>query len=699
MRVTSLDPLFLPRSIAVIGESGREGGLVWSVVTRMVTSGYRGRVMPVVPGGEDVYGLQACDGVENLPKGVELAIMCLKLADLIPVLDELGRGGVKCVICLASGETETRADEFGLEQRVNALVRKWGMTLVGPKSLGLINTVQGVNASVCLPSVSPGNIAFFSQSDALTLSILDLARDELGFSKCMSLGNRSRISETDLLAFLVNDPDTAVIAGYMEAVGDAPRFLRTAQDVTKKKPVVVVRPGTTPKGQTAALFHRDAMFGFAKTYATVFKQTGIIATPDIPSFLALLKGFSKQPLPEGNNVAVVTNSGSFGVLAADAAATCGFDLPCFSRETMQGLGEMLPGHGGVYNPVVMEPTLSFRVWKRIIGKLEDDPLVHIVVVVVVPRYGMDIEELATSLVSSLVAVRKTVCVCVPGGPAALEARRIFESTSLPCYDNLEQALYTVRSMREYRQWQRKPYPVEVCYRRDSPKIRKIIDDARDAGMYELQGIEAQPLLMAYELTFWEMKLARTAKSAAKMARKMGFPVALKLASPQADMVGREQVVDVDDNKSVYEAFWEITEGVRRVWPEIFISGCLVQKTAPPTARRVCIRLMRDPQFGPLISFALDGGCDNDQAGIAHRLAPLSLQDAHDIIREPWAFPVLRGSRGEPGAHLRSLEDVLLTVSQLAMDCPEILELELSPVFVDDQQTVIGNARVVLSPRA
>ena len=182
-----------------------------------------------------------------------------------------------------------------------------------------------------------------------------------------------------------------------------------------------------------------------------------------------------------------------------------------------------------------------------------------------------------------------------------------------------------------------------------------------------------------------------------MARKMGFPVVLKLASPQSEMIGVEKSIEVEDNKGVYDAFWEITEGVRRVWPDVFISGCLVQKGAAVTARSVCIRLERDPQFGPLISFALDGGCDDDRRGIAHRLAPLSLQDAHDIIREPWAFPVLRGNRGEPGAHLRSLEDVLLTVSQLALDCPEIIELELSPVYVDHHQTVIGDARVVLEP--
>jgi acetyltransferase len=467
--------------------------------------------------------------------------------------------------------------------------------------------------------------------------------------------------------------------------------------VSKKKPVIVIRPGNTPKGATAALFHRDSMFGFAKTYATIFRQTGIISPPDIPSFLALLKGFSRQDLPDGNNVAIVTNSGSFAILAADAAENHGFVLPGYSRETMRAMEEIVPGHVGLSGPVVMHRDSTADDWSRVVEQLENDPQVHILVVVVIPPQGEDFGTLARSLVTPLVRTDKTVYVCIPGAPTADRARNIFESSGIPCYSDLEQAFYTARAMHDYRVWQSKPYPVEVCYRRDSPKIRKIIDDARQTGMLTLEGIEAQPLLMAYELSFWEMKLARTAKSAAKMARKMGFPVVLKLASPQADMVGAPMCIDVEDNKGVYDAFWEITEGVRRLWPEIFISGCLVQKRAVSTARAVCIHLVRDPQFGPLISFALDGGCDDERRGIAYRLAPLSLQDAHDIIREPWAFPVLRGERGEPGAHLQSLEDVLLTVSQIALDCPEILELELSPVYVDHLQTIIGDAKAILSP--
>ncbi len=697
MRVTSLAPLFTPRSIAVIGESGHERGPVWTVVRRIVASGFNGQIVPVVPDDRDVCGLGTCKAIDKLPEKIELAVICLKLSAMVEVVDSLGQAGVSCIVCLAPGETETRADEFAAEQRIRQLVREWGMILVGPKSLGLVNTAWGVNASLSLPPVLQGNIAFFSQSGSLTHCILDMARDDLGFSKCISLGNRSRISESDLLAFLGDDPDTDVIAGYMEAAADGPRFLRTAQDVAKKKPVIVVRPGSTPRGATAALFHRDSVFGFARTYATVFKQTGIITPPDIPSFLALLKGFSNQPLPKGNNVAIVTNSGSFGVLAADVACSCEFDLPGFYRETESFNKEMVPGEGGVHNPVVMQRESRTQDWIRIIERLKDDARVHIFFVVVVPRQGVDMEELARSLAESLAHTDKTVCLCVPGGLAADAARQIFAARAIPCYDHLERALYTLRCMRDYRQWQQKPYPVEVCYRRDSPKIRKIIDDARHAGLLTLQAAEIQPLLMAYELFFWEMKLARTAKSAAKMARKMGFPVVLKLASPQSEMIGVEKSIEVEDNKGVYDAFWEITEGVRRVWPDVFISGCLVQKGAAVTARSVCIRLERDPQFGPLISFALDGGCDDDRRGIAHRLAPLSLQDAHDIIREPWAFPVLRGNRGEPGAHLRSLEDVLLTVSQLALDCPEIIELELSPVYVDHHQTVIGDARVVLEP--
>jgi acetyltransferase len=698
MRVTSLESLFSPRSIAVIGESGHEGGCVWSVVARIVASGFRGRIVPVVPDAEAVHGLPSCKDVEKLSGEDELAVICLKMAAMVPVLDDLGRAGIRFVVCLAPGETETRADEFVFEQRVDALVRKWGMTLVGPKSMGLINTVSGVNATLFLPALSQGRIAFFSQSGSMIQSILDMAQDDvIGFSKCINLGNRSRISEADMLAFLGDDPDTAVIAGYMEGIGDGPAFLRTAQDVSKKKPVIVIRPGNTPKGATAALFHRDSMFGFAKTYATVFRQTGIISPPDIPSLLALLKGFSKQHLPEGNNVAIVTNSGSFAVLAADAAAGQGFELSGFSRETMRAVEEIVPGPVGLSGPVVMGRDSTARDWSRVVEQMGKDPQIHILVVVAVVRRGMDIDTLARSLVAPLKGTDTTVYVCIPGGPAADTARNIFESSGIPCYAHVQEALYTARTMRDYLVWQRKPYPVEVCYRRDSPKIRKILDDARQAGMLTLEGLEAQPLLMAYELSFWEMKLARTAKSAAKMARKLGFPVVLKLASPQADMIGPTPCIEVEDNKDVYDAFWEITEGVRRLWPEVFISGCLVQKQSVSTARAVCIRLVRDPQFGPLISFALDGGCDDERRGVAHRLAPLSLQDAHDIIREPWAFPVLRGERGEPGAHLQSLEDVLLTVSQLALDCPEILELELSPIHVDHQQAIISDARVILSP--
>jgi acetyltransferase len=698
MRVTSLEPLFAPRSIAVIGESGHEGGLVWSVVARIVASGFQGRIIPVVPGGAEVHGFQSCERVDNLPGDIELAVICLKMSAVVPVVEALGTVKITFIICLAPGETETRADEFVFEQRVGALVRKWDITLVGPKSMGLVNTVAGVNASLSLPDILQGRIAFFSQSGAMTQSILDLAQDDLiGFSKCINLGNRSRISEADMLAFLGDDPDTDVIAGYMEGIGDGPGFLRTAQDVSKKKPVILIRPGNTPKGATAALFHRDSMFGFAKTYATVFRQTGIISPSDIPSFLALLKGFSNQDLPKGNNVAIVTNAESFAILAADAADGFGFELPGYSRETIRVIDEIIPGHVDASGPVVMGRDSTARDWSRVVACVGSDPRVHILMVVIVPRQRTDMNALARTLATRLQDIHKTVYLCIPGGPAADSARNIFESSGIPCYSHLEQAVFTARAMHDYLVWQRKPYPVEVCYRRDSPKIRKIIDDARRSGIFVLQGAEAQPLLMAYELSFWEMKLARTAKSAAKMARKMGFPVVLKLASPQADMVGTTRCVDVEDNKGVYEAFWEITEGVRRLWPEIFISGCLIQKKAVSTARPVCIRFVRDPQFGPLISFALDGGCDDERRGIAHRLAPLSLQDAHDIIREPWAFPVLRGERGEPGAHLQSLEDVLLTVSQLALDCPEILELELSPVYVDHQQTIIGDAKVILEP--
>ncbi len=695
MPPNSLAPLFRPQSIAVIGESVGKGSAVWTIVERILASGFSGRIVPVVPDtpGAEIQGLQVLQDIDQLPCGIDLAVMCQPFADMEERLVSLAQKGVRFLVCLEANTPDSGMNVRGAgdvhEQHLCDQARKLGITLVGPRSLGLINTVWGVNATLCLPPVSPGNIAFFSQSASLTQCLLDMAQNEMGFSQCISLGRCSSLCESDLLAFWEDDPSTKIIAGYLESVADGPRFLRTAQNVTRKKSVIVIRPGTTPPDTSAV---HQPFPDSAATYATVFKQTGIINAPDIPSFFSLLKIFSSQPLPQGNNLAIVTNSASLGVLAADAAASRGFDVPCCCPDTS--------GQDGWHNPVVMKQEHGLDVWQKIFDRLRENSSVHIVVVAMVQPHGMGVEameNMAHTLAESLAAMDKTVCFCLPGGEMAASARHIFESRSLPCFTQLHQAMYALGSMRDYVLWQKRPYPVEVCYRRDAPRIKKILEDARDAGISLLQGVDAHPLLLAYELALWEIKPAPTAKSAAKMSRKMGFPVILTPALPQGEQerLGRLQCIEVEDNNGVYQAFEELTQEVHRVCPELSFSGCLVQKKASPLARRVCIRLVRHHQFGPILSFSLDSG-DTGCQGTAHRLVPLSLQDAQGIIREPWAFPILYGKRGEPEAHLGSLEDVLLTISQLAMDCPEIIELELDPVYVDDTQTVIGDARIVLN---
>ncbi|WP_462324148.1 acetate--CoA ligase family protein [Desulfoplanes sp.] len=699
MRVTSLDPLFSPRSILVLGDSGQPGTPVSTIVDRLVSSGYQGHIVPIVPDCREVCGTCTYKDLQSAP-ATDLGVVCLPLERLVHALVSMGGAGIKTVICLAPGETETRAEEFIHQERVCSLVRDRGMLVLGPKSLGLINPREGVNASLGLPDIIPGNIAFFSQSGSFCHGFLDLAQGhQLGFSKCVSLGNRSLVSECDMLEFLGNDPDTEVVVGYLEGVSDGPRFLRIAQDVAKKKPVIMVRPGNTPRGTTAALFHRDSVLGFGTTYTTVFEQAGVVRPHDIPSLLALCQGFSRQPLPHGNHVGILTNSGSFGIIAADGASGVGLELPRFSARTFERIKGVVPGYATMYNPVDAGSHADGMVYARIMESMDADPHIHAVVAIITPRQNIDLMDIAQHVVNMAERMTKTTLVCVPGGAGSDPARSFLESNGVPCYREPDYLLYALRNMHDCFRRQRKPYPVEVCYRRDSPKIKKILLDARKQGILELKGIDAQPFLTGYEIPFLDMKLARTAKSAAKMARKMGFPVVLKLASPQEGQYQGEQTIalDVEDNGSVYQAFWNVTEGTRRLWPEMFISGCLVQKQAGPLAKEVSIGLVRDPQFGPLVSFALAGSDGRGREDCSYRIAPLSLEDAHDIIREPWGGPILLGRRGEPGVHLRSLEDMLLTVSQMALDCPEIIEAEFSPVFVDDHQTVVGDVKLVLSP--
>ena len=699
MRVTLLDPLFAPESIAVFGISGLPGGSVFKIIQNLLGMGYSGKIFPVVSDCPVVCGLPTFSKQEILPEGVHLAIMCIPLEKMIPVLQYCSDVNIKTVVSLALEETETRPDEFFHQQQVIDLAREKGITLLGPKTLGVLNTQKGVNASQVLDVDHAGNIAFFSQSGSIFQSVLDLARDEyLGFSKCISMGSKSLINECDILEYLGDDPATRVILGYIEGVTNGPGFLRSAQRVAKKKPVIMIRPGSTPAGTRAALFHTDTMLGFADAYKAALDQTGIIRVPDIPSFLALAQGFSTQPLPQGRGVGILTTSGSFGVMAADAANALQLDLPMVSPAGISRIREMLPGYASVYNPVDTGPQADGETYARIMQEMEDTHGLHALVIILASHQGLDLMEMARSVADVAARLTKPLFVCLPGGRSVEHVRYFLQEQGVPCYRSLERALYTVRAMHDFQEWQAKPYPVEVCYRRDYPKIKKNLEDARKSGVLELSGIEAQGVLMGYELPFWELKLARTAKSAAKMSRKMGFPVVLKLASPQrtSDLAARGVRVGVEENAEVYTAFWELTEGVRRVWPEIFISGCMVQKMAGPTSRAVSIRMVRDPQFGALISFALMEGYGEGQEDVAYRLAPLNLEDAHDIIREIPAFPLLQGGRGGSLVHLQALEDILLTMSQMAMDCPEIIEAELCPVFVDHYEAVVADARIVLA---
>lgn len=701
MRVTLLNPLFTPESIAVCGPSGLKGGAVSTVIHSLLASGYTGKIFPVVSDCPEVCGLATFAGQDALPNGVDLAVMCFPQTLLLPALKQYARGGIRTVIALALDTTESVPEDFMCEQAIVHMAREEGITLLGPKTLGVLNTQNGVNASLDMKIDLLGNIGFFSQSASIFRTIIDMAEDNhTGFSKCVSLGNTSLVNECDLLDFFLDDPCTDLIVGYIEGVSDGHGFLRKAQNVAKKKPVIMIRPGSTLAGARSILFRSRSMLGFSAAYDAALKQAGVIRVPDIPSLLALAQGFSKQPLPQGSNVAVLTNSGSFGVMAADACEACGLDLPRLDASCVAGIRELVPGFCNVYNPVDMGSNAGEEIYARIMELVAGESRIHALLVILTPRQGIDVMGIAKAIARSARNVLQTLCVCLPGSETNGDALHFLQQQGIPCYPNPARALDTLCAMNQYRMWQRKPYPVEVCYRRDSPKIKKILDDSRMSGILEIGGLELQNLLLAYEFPVLEMKLARTAKSAAKMARKIGFPVVLKLASPlrTTDTSLRGVAIGVEDNSEVYSSFWKLTERIRRVWPETFISGCLVQKMAGPSSKEVCIRMIRDPQFGALISFSLaDDGCTGQEGDVAYRLAPLSLEDAHDIIRELWAFPLLQGPMGSPRVHLRSLEDMLLTMSQLAMDCPEIIEAELSPVFVDHTQAVVGDAKIVLAP--
>jgi len=694
-----LQALFSPHSVAVIGASATPGKIGHTVLRNMIDAGFQGRLIPVNPKGGEIEGLPVTAAIAELPKGLDLAVICIPRKLVLDSLHELAAMGTRAVIVITAGFKEVGRSGYRLEQEMADIARQHNMALLGPNCLGLIDTGSKVNATFAPGTARGGSIAFFSQSGALCVAILDWAAGmRIGFSSFISLGNKAVLNEADMLAWLGRDDRTRVILGYLENVEDGRAFLAKAQEVTRHKPVIMLKSGTTAAGARAASSHTGAIAGSDQAYSAAFHQAGIIRAEHVSELFDLARAFATQPLPKGPNLAIVTNSGGPGILAADAAERSRLIMATLSPSTVAKLQKILPPYAALYNPIDIIGDADSKRFRATLKIVAADEHVHSLLVLLTPTALADVEEIARAVAQVAAESGKPIFGCFMGSRRIEPGRRVLREAGVPVYDFPEPAIASIEGLARYAEWKAKPEPEIVEMPRDQDKARRIMDEARRWGVRDIVEFQAQELMSAYGLPTPETRLARTSEEAAWAAGEIGYPVVLKIASAQishkSDVGG--VALNLKNTHDVLRAFTDITSRAQRLRPEAYIMGCLVQAMAPKGSREVIVGFKRDDQFGPLVMFGLGGIYVEVLKDISFRLAPVSPADAREMIREVRSYMLLKGFRGEPAVNFQALERIILTMSGLATDFPEIYEAEFNPVLVNEQGAIVADVRLSLS---
>lgn len=681
---SDLARLFRPRSVAVVGASRAPGKVGNAVVRNLLSSGFAGEVVPVNPGEEEVEGLRCYPSVSAYG-AVDVAVVAVPARLVAEVAEDAGRAGTGFLVVLSAGFREVGHDGLVLERQLLEIAGRWGMRVIGPNTMGIMDTHTPVNASFAANFPLQGYIAFYSQSGALCAATLDWSLERgLGFSRFVSIGNKADLNEADFITDAGLDENSRSILIYMESVEDGAAFLRAARKATPTTPIVVLKSGRSDAGALAASSHTGALAGSDQAYETAFRQAGILRADTMEELFNLAMAFAQQPIPTGERVAVVTNAGGTGIITADAIELAGLSMARLSTQTMTALREQLPAEASVANPVDVVGDAGPERYALALKITLDDPNVDSVVALLCPTAFTRPAETAVEIARLRSQhPEKPLMAVFTGGQAVREGAQVLEDSDISCFFFPEPAVKTLAGITRYGQLrQRPPAAPEPRAAADRAAVERIIGQARSEGRAVLLGYESMAVVGAYGVPIIKSRLARTADEAAELADAIGYPVALKASSSK--ILHKTEVggvrLNLADERQVREAFGSILDRVSRHMPETPLEGIEVQEMAAPGEETI-IGMSRDLQFGPLLVFGLGGIYVNLLEEVSFRLADgLDRREVREMMQETKAYTLLRGFRGAEPADLETVESVILQVAALVTDFPEIAELDINPLF-------------------
>lgn len=693
----SLVAFFDPGSVAVIGASRDPSKVGGSVLANLRSAGFPGRVIPVHASAEAVQGLKAYPSLLAAEGEVDLAVITVPAAGVLPALKTCVRKGVRGAVVISAGFRES-AEEG---RRREAELREWlvgqPIRVLGPNCLGWIRPSRRLNVTFAPGMPEPGGIAFISHSGALAVAILDWARDRrLGFSLFASLGNQADLNESDLLEAAATDPETRVIVAYLEGVADGPRFVETLRTVTATKPVVLLKAGRSTEGARAVTSHTGALAGSDTAFDAAVRMAGAVRATRVEELFDLARGLGSQPLPKGRRLIVVTNGGGLGIVATDSARAAGLEVGELSHAARRRLATALPPMASLANPVDLVGDADAARYSQALHALGQESG-DAVLIVLTAQAVTDSVGVARAVIGATRGWSIPVAAAFVGGARVAPGARTLEEAGIPCFPFPEPAVETLAGMAQVverrnaraERWPLAPPP---------DQIRAHVARLRSEGVAKLGLLELQPLLEAYGIPCATGTAAGTAEEAATVAQRLGFPVALKVLSPdiphKSDVAG--VVLALTSAAQVTQAAASMLAGVRTARPQATIQGLLVQPMIA-SGRELLLGMLRDPQFGPLVMVGLGGIYVEVLKDTAARLAPVSVPEALAMLDELRAAPLLRGVRGEPPVDRTAVAEVMGRFAQLAMQVPELREMEINPLIVSTRGAVAVDARGTLDP--
>jgi acetyltransferase len=679
-----LSAFFNPRSIAVIGASRETWKVGHRVFKNLIDAGFQGSLYPINPSAENILGFRCYKSVKDVPDDVDLAVIVVPAKIVPSVTEECGQKGVRGIVIISAGFSETGREGTLLEKEVVEICRKYGMRMQGPNCLGIISTQSRVNASFAPTMPLPGNIAIVSQSGALGSAILNWAiRNEIGFTKFISLGNEADLNAADFIEALGEDEETRVIGLYIEGVKDGKRFIDVAKRVTGKKPIVAIKAGTTDAGVRAVSSHTGSLAGSDVAFSAAFRKSGIIRVNTLEELFNLVLAFGSQPIPRGKRVLIVTNGGGPGILAADACEKMDLELPLLEYEIREYLRNLMPPHSSLNNPLDVLGDADENRYRIALEAGLKSNNVDGLIVILTPQATTPCDKIAEAIAEVGRFSSKPILAAFMGLEDSSAAIRTLRKNKIPNYNFPEPAAFTFKSMYDYSLILNSPREEPVTtVEINEEEIKNVIDKAKLEGRLALTIDECIKVAKAAGIPMPKAVVAISKEEAGEFAEKIGYPVAMKIVSPdilhKTDIGG--VVLDVKSRSEAEENYENLVRRSRIAIPNAKITGVLIQEMVP-SGKEIIVGTVRDRQFGPLIMFGLGGIYVNFLRDVSYRLCPLTRSEAVEMIEETRAYSLLRGVRGEPPSDISSIVDVMLKMSQIMVRFEEISEMEINPLFV------------------